>query len=95
MEFNIIYIKKTPLLLRGGKRSKTGTACGYHTAPIADAMQRIPPNIGGNKQSKIGGGMWVSHHPHHLGCKKERPPMIGGVKRNEIGAVWLISHRRW
>ena len=80
MEFNRIYIKKNPPCCWGGENEvKWGRHVGT-TPPPADATWRIPPNIGGNKRSKIEGGMWVSHHLRHLGCKKEKTPMIGGVK---------------
>ena len=42
----LIYIKKSPLLLRGGKPSKTGMACGYSTLQCpTDSIRNpvIPP----------------------------------------------------
>jgi hypothetical protein len=74
-----------------------GTACGYHTAPVTDAMQRIPPIIGGDKQSKIGGGVIRTRRPRRLLLlQKKKTPRHWGVKRNKIGAVISITppHRR-
>ena len=68
-----------------------GMAYGYHTGPTTDAMQRIPPIIGGDQQSEIGGSVWVLCCPHHLCYKRGKPPSLGGVKWNEIGAVWYPS----
>jgi hypothetical protein len=85
MIFDLIYIKKPPLLLRGVNEVKRGRRVGTTPPPVADAMQRIPPNNGGDKRSKIGGGMWLSRRPRRLCCKKENPPIIGGLNEMKSG----------
>jgi len=65
-----------------------GTVCGYHTAPAANAMRRIPPNNGRDKRSELGGGVWVSRRPRRLCCKKKNPP-LGGIIQLERGGMWI------